>query len=475
MSGVKKLFGDAALYGLSSILARLLNFLLTPLLTVALTKAEYGINSLLYVAVAFAMVVLTYGMETAFFRQSQRDGADPDRVYSTAMTMLLATTGIFTAVLAWTYSGAARYVNLDDHPEYVLWTGLIIAMDVLAAVPFARLRAQQRAKRFVAIKTAQIGLNLILNYAFFAVLPAQIEGWPALQVGWVLVANLAASGLMMLLLTPQWLEVRPARFDPRTARTLLAYGFPLLLAGLPGVANEMADRFFLEALLPAGSAMEGVGAYSAVYKLSIFLILFNQAFRFAAEPYFFKNAQRDLRQLALATRLFAALLALGVVAVLAGLPWLKHFIADKYWNDLLLLPVLLFANYLLSLSTQISMWYKLSDRTLMGLWITLFGFALTVAGNVAWIPSLGIMGAAYATLLSYGGMLVLSLMLGQKFHPVPYDWGRLGLYTLAALVLGGIAFHQPGWPAAAAAGLMLAVVVRSERKLLQRRTPKSSE
>jgi O-antigen/teichoic acid export membrane protein len=470
MSGVKKLFGDAALYGLSSILARLLNFLLTPLLTVALTKAEYGVNSLLYVSVAFAMVLLTYGMETAFFRQSQRDGADPDRVYSTAMTMLLTTTGIFVAVLAVTHSGAADFFNLADHPEYVLWTGLIIAMDVLAAVPFARLRAQQRAKRFVTIKTAQIALNLILNYAFFAVLPAAVKGWPQLQVGWVLIANMAASGLMMLLLAPQWLEIRPARFDRSTARTLLLYGFPLLLAGLPGVANEMADRFFLEALLPAEMAIEGVGAYSAVYKLSIFLILFNQAFRFAAEPYFFKNAQRDLSQLAMATRLFAALLALGVVAVMAGLPWLKHFIADKYWNDLLLLPVLLFANYLLSLSTQVSMWYKLSDRTMMGLWITLFGFALTAAGNIAWIPQLGIMGAAYATLLSYGGMLALSLVLGQKFHPVPYDWGRLGLYTLAALVLGGTAFHQPGWPAAAAVGLMLAVVLRSERALLKRRT-----
>jgi O-antigen/teichoic acid export membrane protein len=249
----------------------------------------------------------------------------------------------------------------------------------------------------------------------------------------------------------------------------LLYGFPLLLAGLPGVANEMADRFFLEALLPAETAIEGVGAYSAVYKLSIFLILFNQAFRFAAEPYFFKNAQRDLSQLAMATRLFAALLALGVVAVMAGLPLLKHFIADKYWNDLLLLPVLLFANYLLSLSTQVSMWYKLSDRTMMGLWITLFGFALTAAGNIAWIPQLGIMGAAYATLLSYGGMLALSLVLGQKFHPVPYDWGRLGLYTLAALVLGGTAFHQPGWPATASVALMLAVVLRSERALLKRR------
>ena len=416
------------------------------------------------------MVLLTYGMETAFFRQSQRDGAEPDRVYSTAMTMLLATTGIFVAVLAWTYAGAADFFNLAAHPEYVLWTGLIIAMDVLAAVPFARLRAQQRAKRFVTIKTAQIALNLILNYAFFAVLPAAVEGWPQLQVGWVLIANMAASGLMMLLLAPQWLEIRPARFDRSTARTLLLYGFPLLLAGLPGVANEMADRFFLEALLPAETAIEGVGAYSAVYKLSIFLILFNQAFRFAAEPYFFKNAQRDLSQLAMATRLFAALLALGVVAVMAGLPWLKHFIADKYWNDLLLLPVLLFANYLLSLSTQVSMWYKLSDRTMMGLWITLFGFALTAAGNIAWIPQLGIMGAAYATLLSYGGMLALSLVLGQKFHPVPYDWGRLGLYTLAALVLGVTAFHQPGWPAAAAVGLMLAVVLRSERALLKRRT-----
>ncbi len=470
MSGVKKLFGDAALYGLSSILARLLNFLLTPLLTVALTKAEYGVNSLLYVAVAFAMVVLTYGMETAFFRQSQRDGANPERVYSTAMTMLLATTGIFALVLAFTYRSAAGIFNLADHPEYLLWTGLIIAMDVLAAVPFARLRAHNRAKRFVTIKTAQIVLNLLLNYAFFAVLPRAVEGWPTLQVGWVLIANLAASTLMMLLLTSEWLAVKPAQFDRGTARALLTYGFPLLLAGLPGVANEMADRFFLEALLPAQSAMEGVGAYSAVYKLSIFLILFNQAFRFAAEPYFFKNAQRDLRQLAMATRLFAALLAFGVVAVLAGLPWLKHFIAGKYWNDLLLLPVLLFANYLLSLSTQVSMWYKLSDRTLMGLWITLFGFVLTVAGNVAWIPSLGIMGAAYATLLSYGGMLLLSLLLGQKYHPVPYDWGRLALYTLAALVLGGTAFHQPGWPAAAAAVLMLAVVLRSERGLLARRT-----
>jgi O-antigen/teichoic acid export membrane protein len=470
MSGVKKLFGDAALYGLSSILARLLNFLLTPLLTAALTKAEYGVNSLLYVSVAFAMVLLTYGMETAFFRQSQRDGADPEKVYSTAMTLLLATTGVFALVLIAAYRSAAGWLGVQDHPEYVLWTGLIIAMDVLAAVPFARLRARNRAKRFVAIKTAQIGLNLVLNYAFFVFLPKSVDGWPALQVGWVLIANLAASSFMMLLLASEWLAIKPAQFDRGTARTLLAYGFPLLLAGLPGVANEMADRFFLQALLPAEFAVEGVGAYSAVYKLSIFLILFNQAFRFAAEPYFFKNAQHDLRQLATATRLFAALLAFGVVAVVAGLPWLKHFIADKYWNDLLLLPVLLFANYLLSLSTQVSMWYKLSDRTMMGLWITLFGFALTVAGNLAWIPSLGMMGAAYATLLSYGGMLLLSLLLGQKMHPIPYDWGRLALYTLAALVLGGIAFHQPGWPAAAALGLMLALVLRSERALLARRT-----
>ena len=471
MSGVKKLFGDAALYGLSSILARLLNFLITPLLTVALTKGEYGVNSLLYVSVAFAMVLLTYGMETAFFRQSQREGADAERVYSTAMTLLLATTGLFLALLVMGYRGSAVLLGLAEHPEYLLWTGLIVAMDVLAAVPFARLRAQQRAKRFVAIKTAQIGLNLVLNYAFFVFFPAVVEGWPKLQVGYVLLANLAASALMMLLLSPEWLAIRPARFDRSTARGLIAYGFPLLLAGLPGVANEMVDRFFLEALLPRGSAIEGVGAYSAVYKLSIFLILFNQAFRFAAEPYFFKNAQGDLRQLALATRLFAALLAFGVVAVLAGLPWLKYFIADKYWNDLFLLPVLLFANYLLSLSTQVSLWYKLSDRTMMGLWITLFGFALTVAGNLLWIPILGVMGAAYATLLSYGGMLLLSLLLGQWLNPVPYDWARLSLYTLSALVLGGLAFHQPGWVAAAATLVMLAVLLRSERAIIRRRIP----
>ena len=199
------------------------------------------------------MVLLTYGMETAFFRQSQREGADAERVYSTAMTLLLATTGLFLALLVMGYRGSAVWLGLAEHPEYLLWTGLIVAMDVLAAVPFARLRAQQRAKRFVAIKTAQIGLNLVLNYAFFVFFPAVVEGWPKLQVGYVLLANLAASALMMLLLSPEWLAIRPARFDRSTARGLIAYGFPLLLAGLPGVANEMVDRFFLEALLPGVS------------------------------------------------------------------------------------------------------------------------------------------------------------------------------------------------------------------------------
>ena len=470
MTGIKKLFGDAALYGMSSVLARLLNFLLTPLLTVYLTKSEYGINALLYVSVAFLMVILTYGFETAYFRMVGKSENDSRSVFSTAMWSVLSTTGLFLLLAHLFYGSASAVFSLADRPWFVLMMAWIVAMDVIATIPFARIRSQSRAARFVWIKTAQILFNLLLNFLFFMVLPSFYADWPSLGVGWVLIANLGASLLMLLLLVPEFRAIR-WEFDVIIWKRMLWFGFPLLLAGLPGIANEMADRFFLDALLPPSLALEGVATYAAIYKLSVFLILFNQAFRFAAEPYFFGQAETGgeggRKQLALAARLFAGMLCIGFVFVLAALPWLKHFVASKYWADLGLLPVLLFANVLLSLNTQVSMWYKLSDKTRFGLYITLLGFVVTVVGNMHWIPLIGIMGAAYATLASYSVMLLMSVLMGQRHYPVPYDFLRIGGYVVVSVLLAWTAFHfDATFIKVGALIAMVGIVVGSEWKLL---------
>jgi O-antigen/teichoic acid export membrane protein len=468
MSGMKKLMGDTALYGLSSILARVLNFALTPLLTVVLSKSEYGVNSLLYVSIAFLMVILTYGFETAYFRVSQKKGADEDAVYSTAMWSLLGSTALFLAAMAFVYPQAASLLRMDDRPYLVLWMAWIVAMDVIAAVPFARLRAQNRAKRFVAIKITQIAVNFILCYGFFLILPKAGIWLPDWQVGWVLLANLAASAAMLFMLLPEFFAIQ-RRFDTGIWKTMLAFGFPLLLAGLPGVANEMADRFFIEYLMPAATAKEAVGTYSAIYKLSIFIILFNQAFRFAAEPVFFKESAQTRQQLADVLRLFTGILCIGMVWVLAALGGIKYFIDPKYWDSLHILYALLLANVFLSMNTQISMWYKLSDQTRMGVYITLTGFVVTVVGNLALIPHLGIEGAAWTTLGSYITMTALSIVLGQYYFPVPYAFGRLALYVGAAAILGHMALYfslTTLWPSVLAACAMLGLVLYAERKVL---------
>ena len=471
MSGLKSLMVDTALYGLSSILARVLNFALTPLLTVVLTKSEYGVNSLLYVSIAFLMVILTYGFETAYFRVSQKEGAKEATVYSTAMWSLLTSSALFLAAMTFLYVPTADLLRMGDRPELVLMMAWIVAMDVVAAVPFARPRAQRRAKRFVAIKITQIAVNFILCYTFLLILPKAGFWLPDLQVGWVLIANLAASAAMIAMLLPEFFSIQ-RRFDVGIWKTMLVFGFPLLLAGLPGVANEMADRFFIEYLMPLSEAKEAVGTYSAIYKLSILIILFNQAFRFAAEPFFFKQSAQTRQQLADVLRVFTGLLSIGMVLVLACLDGIKYFIDAKYWDSLPILYFLLLANVFLSMNTQISMWYKLSDQTRMGLYITLTGFAVTVVGNLYFIPRVGIMGAAWTTLASYVAMALLSVLLGQYHYPVPYNFARLALYVGCAAVLGWVAaFYSMTslWPSLLCSGIMVAIVVYAERDLLRRK------
>ena len=292
---MKQLAGQTAIYGLSSILGRMINFLLVPLQTAVLSQSEYGVNVDFYSLIAFLIVICTFGMETAYFRFSEKEGWDESKVFGVSITMILL---VLSALGLLTFFGqnalldALRYENT---PEYLSYLFAILALDALAAIPFARLRRQNKAVRFAGIKLALIFSNVLVNLYFF--LPAlwelnEVTPWFTHElrgVQYIFIANLCASSLMFVLLLPTFKGFRFS-LDGKYAKGLLAFGIPLLIGGLAGIANEMLDRQLLKYLLPQDSWAQGVGIYGAVYKISIFLVLFNQAFRYAAEPFFFKNA-----------------------------------------------------------------------------------------------------------------------------------------------------------------------------------------
>lgn len=448
---LKKLASQTALYGLSSILGKVLNFLLVPLHTMVLSQSAYGINTDFYVLIAFLIVVLTYGMETAFFRFSEKHPQNKEAVYSTALISIIASTVLFIGLSAVLLNPITHALKYDSNPSYVFLLLMILAIDALAAIPFARLRAQNRAARFVAIKLTLIGTNIFFNVLFFA--PALINQalpfdllpyWfgANLGVGYIFLANLMASSIMLIMLLPEMYKTKPV-FSKTLWRAMLVFGVPLMISGLAGVANEMLDRQLLKYLLPENTWQAQVGIYGAVYKLSIFLVLFNQAFRYAAEPFFFSTERQTQAKETFATVMtyFVMVMATGYVFVMAYLDLIKYFIDQKFWEGLHIVPILLVANVFLGINTNLSFWYKLSDKTNWAIVITGFGLLLTVGFNIWLIPKMGYVGAAWATLISYAGMMVLSFFMGQRFYPIPYKTGKILLVLILAFTLGGFAYH----------------------------------
>lgn len=429
---MKQLAGQTAIYGLSSVLGRMVNFLLVPLQTAVLTQSQYGINIDFYSLIAFLIVVATFGMETAYFRFSEKKDWNESKVFGTSVTMiLLVLTGL--ALLTYTFKGSVlQALRYEESPEFLVYLFVILSLDALAAIPFARLRRQNKAKQFAGIKLALIFSNVLVNLYFF--LPAlwELNGtdpWFTHSfrgVKYIFIANMWASLLMFALLIPAFKGVQ-FNLDKKYTKGLLAFGIPLFIGGLAGIANEMLDRQLLKYLLPKESWSEGVGIYGAVYKISIFLVLFNQAFRYAAEPFFFKNANlSDGRQkMASIMEGFAWVMCVGFVLIISGLDFLKFFIDDKFWVGLHLVPILLLANVILGINTNLNMWYKVSDKTTYGIYITFVGLAVTVLGNLVLIPKTGILGAAITTLVAYTAMFIVSAYWGQRFYPVPYKWGKI--------------------------------------------------
>lgn len=449
MSLLKKLAGETAIYGLSSIVGRLLNYLLMPLYTRLFLQEEYGIVNELYAYTGFLMVLYIFRMETAFFRYGTAEEGR-DEAFSTSFWSVLGTSGLFSLLILCFANPITDWLEYSPEKSvFVTMFGLILAFDTLAEIPLARLRLEQRPKRFAFVRLVGILLNVGFNLFFLLLCPWLLKHGIAADfivkiyhrefgVGYIFLSNLIASTVVLLLLVPELRRVE-WRFNPQVWRTMLIYAAPLILASMAGIVNEMLDRVLLKRLLPgdATSNLAQVGVYSASYKLAMLMSLVTQAFRYAAEPFFFANAKHKDAKILYAdvTKYFSILGTATLLGVLLYLDLLKHLIGENFWGGLPVVPILLFANLFLGLYYNVSIWYKLTDQTKLGGWIAVGGAVITIVLNVWWIPRIGYMGSAWATLICYAAMTAACWWWGRKYYPVNYDWMRMGGYVALALVL----------------------------------------
>ena len=462
MSIAKKLASQTAIYGVSSIVGRVLSYLLVPIYTAHFAAAEYGIVTGLYAYVSFLNVVFTYGLETTFFRFANRAGEDRRELYNCTLSLLLLTSVGFTGVLTLLARPLLALLKLPpSNYEYAIWVALILGLDAAAALPFARLRLENKARRFAAIRLTNILLYVGLNLFFVVLCPAVLRSAPgsllavlrpfvqsvynpSLGVGYVFLSNLAASALTLLLLAHELLDFRFRWPQLGFLRPLLAYALPLMLMGLAGMVNETLDRILLPVYLPDNfypgvSRLAAVGVYGACYKLSIFMSLIIQAFRYAAEPFFFAQSteKNSPATFALVLKWFTLCCALIFVGISLNLSWVGPLFLRRpeYLAGLGVVPILLLANLFLGIYYNLSVWFKLTDKTYFGTYIGAAGAVLTSALNIVLIPVMGYMGSAWATLACYFMMAALCWWLGERHFPVPYPVGRLLAWLLAAVVL----------------------------------------
>jgi O-antigen/teichoic acid export membrane protein len=449
LSSIKKLAGQTLWYGVSSIFARFLNYLLTPYLTYKLSGSGFGEMSLVYAAIPFLNTLFLFGVETAYFRYIQKDDYKKD-IYSTLSISIFASTIALTALLVLFNTSFAHLISIQDHPEYVTLSAFIIALDALSALPFAKLRHEGRPMKFAFVRVSGILINIGLTYFFLSVCPALLKDNPNsvllvvynkdFGVGYILLANLVTSLYQLIVLNKELFSFE-WKFNVPMWKEVMLYAFPLAIAGFAGMINETFDRIMLGWWAPVQNLTEArfeVGVYSACYKLSILITLFIQAFRMGAEPFFFKQSLSDdaPKTYARVMKFFVITITVMFLVVALYLDIWKEFIRNKeMWRGLVVVPILLFANMFLGIYYNLSIWYKLSQKTSAGAWITLVGAIITVVINAVFIPRYSYVACAWATFFCYGGMMVVSYIWGQKVYRIPYATKKLCAYMIIVAIM----------------------------------------
>ncbi len=445
MNQIKKLAGQTVIYGLSNMLGRFLNYLLVPLHTIVLGKFFFGKLTYIYSSTAIVLVLLTYGLETGFFRFASKKEEDYNKVLGTSLYSIVFTTSIFVLLSLVFKNLWQGYFEVNNY-RIVLYFVLIIAFDVLNAIPFAKLRIDERPVKFVIIKFVGIFINISLNlfYLWFCRTLSETgnTGFFAriynsdLVLEYVLIANLISSAVTFIVLLPEIIKVKPS-FDFKLLKRLLNYSFPILLIGLAGMLNDNIDKLLIPTLINDPNPMEQLGIYGANFKLSVLMVLFIQMFRYAAEPFFFKNSENsDAKKLYADVMnyfiIFGLIIFLGVILYL---DILKYFIAPEFWEGLYVVPILLFSKLIFGILFSLSIWYKVTDKTKFGILVAGIGAIITILLNIILLPRIGYLGSAFASLTSYIVMLVVSYYLCTKHYLIKYNFKKISFYFILAFAL----------------------------------------
>lgn len=439
MNPLKRLAGQTILYGLGSMLPRMLNFFLVPLHTISMfTKEEYGAVTKLMAVVAFVNVIFMFGMETTFFRFSTKEGVDRKKVFNLTQTAVLLISLPLSILFIVFASPIATSLDVGQHPEFIVWLTAVMFIDAVVAIPFARMRLNNQPLRFASAKIVNVLVLIALNFYFL-----KIAYDPSINVGYVFLANLIANAIFIPFVFTDLFSWRPA-IDCTVTPAMFQYAFPVMLTGLAAMFNEMFSRYTIDWWLPGDfysdlTTKQAGGVFGAYYKFAVFMSLGIQAFRYAAEPFFFSNAleKNSPALFAKANHYFIITCCVVLLGISINLDLLKYFIGKEYWHEAgqAIVPILLLANLMLGVYYNFSVWYKLTDKTHYGTIITIVGALITLIANYLLIPYFGFVGSSLATLACYGSMAILCYLIGQRFYPIPYAILKGTAYVIVTIAI----------------------------------------
>ena len=432
MAGLKSLAKETAIYGVSSIVGRFLNYLLVPVYTIALPASSggYGVVTNIYAWVALILVLLTCGMETGFFRFANKGQDDPMRVYSTTLLSVSIGSLVFVALGLLFLEPIAGWLEYGEHPWYIGMMMIVVAMDAIQSIPFAYLRYKKRPIKFAALKLLFIFLNIALNLFYYVILEGN-------DVGYAFLFNLVCTSVVMVCMIP---ELRGFTYvlDKELLKRMLRYSLPLVILGVAGILNQVADKIIFPFVYPdEAEATIQLGIYGAASKIAMIMAMFTQAFRFAYEPFVFgKSKEKDSSEMyAQAMKFFIIFTLLAFLAVMFYLDILRHVIGRDYWDGLRVVPIVMAAEIFMGIYFNLSFWYKLIDETRWGAYFSLTGCIILILMNIFLVPQYGYIACAWAGFTGYGVAMLLSYFVGQKKYPIQYDLKAIGMYVLLAAVL----------------------------------------
>jgi len=445
MSEMKTLAKETAIYGISSIVGKFLNWMLVPLYTYVLKQAaDYGIVTNLYAWTALLLVLLTYGMETGFFRFANNEEYDAKKVYSTTLLCLFTTSLIFAICCVVFQHPLATLLGYPSHSEFISMLGVVVALDAFSCIPFAYLRFKKRPIRFAILKLLFVGLNIVFNLFFLCVCP-KIQDWSIISswynadygVGYVFISNIMATAIQTLFLLPAILDARGGGFDKELLKQMLKYSLPLLVLGVAGIMNQTLDRIAFPYLYSGADAQDQLGIYGACFKVAMVMMMFTQAFRYAYEPFVFAKHKdkKSVEAYADAMKYYVIFSYLILIGMTVYLDVLKYIIAPSYWEGLRVVPIVLWTYIFQGIYFNLSFWYKLTDKTQYGAYFSIIGLAITALLQVVFVPRFSYMASAGANTVCYLVIMLLSYFIGKKHLTIPYDMKSIGGYTLLTVGL----------------------------------------